>query len=127
VTRLRATQGADGPAQVPSIYEAIWALVRQIPPGRVMTYGQVATLLGSPRGARAVGYAMFFVRGGDVPWHRVVNARGMISFGGEVDRPPLQREMLQAEGVRFDDSHRIVEFERCLWRPERVEVGPLAM
>lgn len=120
-------KGAAAKGAVPSLYAAIWALVRQIPPGRLMTYGQVATVLGSPRGARAVGYAMFFVRGGDVPWHRVVNARGMISFGGEVDRPPLQREMLQAEGVRFDDAHRIVAFEQLLWRPERVHAEPLPM
>ena len=110
---------------VPSLYHAIWALVRDIPPGRVMTYGQVATLLGSPRGARAVGYAMFFVRGADVPWHRVVNAKGMISFGGEVDRPPLQREMLQAEGVNFDANHRILQFEQVLWRPALMAIAPL--
>ncbi|MBI5610754.1 MAG: MGMT family protein, partial [Deltaproteobacteria bacterium] len=48
----------ESPA-IPTIYRAAWHLVRQIPPGRVMTYGQIATLLGTPRAARAVGYAMF--------------------------------------------------------------------
>ena len=108
---------------VPSLYTAIWALVRQIPPGRVMTYGQIATLLGTPRAARAVGYAMFFVRGGDVPWHRVVNAKGMISLGGETDRPLMQRDMLQAEGVAFDADHRL-DLAALLWAPENIEIGP---
>lgn len=107
---------------VPSIYTAVWALVRQIPPGRVTTYGQIATLLGTPRAARAVGYAMFFVRGGDVPWHRVINAKGMISLGGETDRPMLQRDMLAAEGVTFDGEGR-VDLKALLWAPENVEIG----
>lgn len=102
----------------PSLYVAAWALVRQIPPGRVMTYGQIATLLGSPRAARAVGYAMFFVRGDDVPWQRVINSKGMISLGGHADRPLLQKQLLQAEGVAFlpDDS---VDLATYLWWPDR--------
>lgn len=98
-------------------YAAIWHVVRQIPPGKVMTYGQIATLLGSPRGARAVGYAMFFCGEADVPWHRVINAKGEISLGGHVDRPLLQREMLLAEGVRFDAQGRI-DLKEFLWRPD---------
>ncbi len=101
----------------PSLYTAIWALVRAIPPGRVMTYGQIATLLGTPRAARAVGYAMFFCKDDGVPWQRVVNAKGEISLGGHVDRPILQRELLLAEGVNFDAAGRI-DLKRYLWWPE---------
>ena len=101
----------------PSIYTAIWSLVRTIPPGRVMTYGQIATLLGTPRAARAVGYAMFFCKDDSVPWQRVINAKGEISLGGDVDRPLRQREMLKAEGVKFDGNERI-ELKKYLWWPE---------
>lgn len=105
------------PTAVPTIYAAAWALVRQIPPGRVMTYGQIATLLGTPRAARAVGYSMFFVRDATVPWQRVINAKGMISLGGDLDRPGLQRTLLEAEGVQFDGAGR-VDLATYLWWPD---------
>ena len=61
-------------------YEQVYEWVRQVPPGKVVTYGQVAALLGSPRSARAVGYALRYLpRGTDVPWQRVINHRGEIS------------------------------------------------
>ena len=108
----------------PSIYTAIWSLARTIPPGRVMTYGQIATILGTPRAARAVGYAMFFCKDDPkanpadwVPWQRVINAKGEISLGGDVDRPLLQRELLMAEGVQFDANGRI-ELKKYLWWPD---------
>ena len=66
------------------------------------TYGQIATYLGSPRAARAVGHALksaVDVRG--LPWHRVINAAGRISEGGHLHRPPLQRILLAREGVQF--------------------------
>lgn len=91
----------------PSFYEAVWNLVRKVPQGKVVTYGQVATWLGSPRAARAVGYAMFNVQSPDVPWHRVINSRGEISLGGQLPRPDLQRHLLEAEGVQFDAAGRI--------------------
>jgi methylated-DNA-protein-cysteine methyltransferase-like protein len=91
-------------------------MVRQIPRGRVMTYGQIAVVLGRPRAARAVGQAM---RGcpPDVPWHRVVNARGGISL-----RPPLssvltQRLRLEGEGVPLSGGR--VRLARYRWQPER--------
>lgn len=105
------------PNTTPSLYTAAWALVRSIPPGRVMTYGQIATILGTPRAARAVGYAMFFCRDESVPWQRVINAKGEISLGGHVDRPLLQRELLLAEGVTFTDDGRI-DLKTHLWWPE---------
>ena len=101
----------------PTLYTAVWSLTRTIPPGRVMTYGQIATLLGTPRAARAVGYAMFFCRDDSIPWQRVINAKGEISLGGHVDRPLLKRELLLAEGVAFDAAGR-VNLKTHLWWPE---------
>jgi methylated-DNA-protein-cysteine methyltransferase related protein len=88
-----------------NFYEAVYRLVCDIPRGRVMCYGQIATILGQPRGARAVGYAMK-ASGvlGDVPWQRVINHKGQISARGEVERPMLQRQLLEEEGVVFDDT-----------------------
>jgi methylated-DNA-protein-cysteine methyltransferase-like protein len=84
-------------------FERVYRLVEQVPPGRVATYGQIAALLGVPRGARAVGWALRALperRAATVPWHRVVGAGGRISprAGGG---PAVQRRRLRAEGVRF--------------------------
>jgi methylated-DNA-protein-cysteine methyltransferase-like protein len=87
----------------PGFFEQVYALVEQIPPGRVATYGQVAALLGVPRGARAVGWALRALgaaRGATVPWHRVVGAGGRISIRGGTG-PVVQRRRLRAEGVHF--------------------------
>jgi methylated-DNA-protein-cysteine methyltransferase-like protein len=89
-------------------YERVYTLVRQIPPGNVVTYGQVAALLGSPRAARAVGYALRFLPAGtDVPWHRVLNHRGQISLRTPLESPLLQRLLLEEEGVVFDAAGRV--------------------
>jgi methylated-DNA-protein-cysteine methyltransferase-like protein len=91
-----------------SFYERVYALVRQIPPGAVVTYGQVAALLGAPRAARAVGYALRFLPAGtDVPWHRVINHRGQISHRTPIESPLLQRLLLEEEGVMFDAEGRV--------------------
>ncbi|MBP7867825.1 MAG: MGMT family protein [Acidobacteria bacterium] len=84
-----------------------WELVRQVPRGRVVTYGQVAHALGEPRGARTVGWALRAAPEG-LPWHRVINADGRISPAG---RDPgdldLQRALLESEGVRFGPDGRV--------------------
>jgi len=85
-------------------YEAYYAVIRSIPPGRVMTYGDIAKVAGHPRWARRVGYALSACNDATVPWWRVINARGTISRGG--GRSPegvdQQRDMLEAEGVYVD-------------------------
>ena len=99
----------------PSFYDAVWALVARIPPGQVTTYGRVAAMLGSPRAARAVGYALFNLREGvTVPWHRVVNAKGEISLNGRAGRPGLQRRLLEDEGIVFDAQGRL-SLQTHLW------------
>ncbi|MEO0804003.1 MAG: MGMT family protein [Cyanobacteria bacterium J06642_2] len=86
-----------------SLYERIYQVVRQIPVGRVATYGQVATVAGLPGHARQVGYALYrVVPEAGVPWQRVVNAKGGISrsplrYGSD----DLQYELLKAEGIEF--------------------------
>jgi methylated-DNA-protein-cysteine methyltransferase-like protein len=84
-------------------FESVYALLGEIPRGRVATYGQLAALLGNPRGARAVGWALRALparTAARLPWHRVVGHGGRISLG---DRPAglEQRRRLRAEGVRF--------------------------
>ncbi len=100
------------------LYERIYEVTRRIPRGRVATYGQIARLVGMPKAARQVGYAMAALGRGaprpDVPWHRVVNAKGESSIGGE------QIERLRAEGVVFDALGRI-DLRRFGWQ----EVGLL--
>ena len=80
--------------------EAVYALVRQIPPGRVTTYGTLGQLLGRYRCARLVGWAMRNSPGG-LPAHRVVNASGVLSGGWAFGHPSVQRALLEAEGVSF--------------------------
>lgn len=89
-------------------YERIYGVVRGIPKGRVATYGQVARLAGMPGHARQVGYALHALsENSGVPWHRVVNARGGVSKRAEPGYERIQRELLEAEGVRFDGRGRL--------------------
>ncbi len=96
-----------------SFFARVYALVRRVPRGRVVTYGQIARALGAPGAARTVGWAMR-VCPADAPWHRVVNARGEISL-----RPSTgyheQRARLKAEGIRFDRAGRI-DLKNYGWR-----------
>jgi methylated-DNA-protein-cysteine methyltransferase-like protein len=85
-----------------SFFEQVYRVVRLIPPGRVATYGQIARLLGVPRGARTVGWALRGLpEGGDVPWQRVINARGSISLAPGRVGAAIQRALLEDEGVAF--------------------------
>lgn len=98
-------------------YARIYAVVRRIPRGRVATYGQVARLAGLGGHARQVGYALHALRDADgVPWHRVVNARGAVSPRSEPGGDRVQRQLLEREGVRFDERGR-ASLERFGWRP----------
>lgn len=104
-------------------HERVYAVVRKIPRGKVATYGQVATLLGSPRVARHVGWAMAACAEAEppVPWHRVINAQGRISGRGELMRAEVQRERLEAEGVEFDERER-VDLRRFRWSADGFEL-----
>lgn len=99
-----------------STYGNIYRIVRQIPKGKVATYGQIATLAGNCT-PRMVGYAMSAVTpAARVPWHRVLNARGEVSERSAGDGAARQRRLLRAEGVRFDRRQRI-DFDEAGWLP----------
>jgi methylated-DNA-protein-cysteine methyltransferase related protein len=97
-------------------YERIYAVVRRVPRGKVATYGQVARLAGLNGQARLVGYAMHALPTGTaVPWHRVINAHGMISLRRTGDSLS-QRMLLEREGVSFDAAGR-TSLTRFAWKP----------
>ena len=90
-----------------SIDKKIYKKLLEVPKGKITTYGRVAALAGSPRAARAVGYALGALQDNElqnVPWQRVINAAGRISFKGDLIRAELQKKMLQAEGIVFDEN-----------------------
>lgn len=96
----------------------VWKLVRQIPPGRVTSYGGIAAALGEPRAARGVGWALSALpEGTDVPWWRVVNRNGEISSPAVDHVAQRQRAALEAEGVVFDPHGRI-DLRRFGWHPD---------
>jgi methylated-DNA-protein-cysteine methyltransferase-like protein len=93
---------------ISSTFESVYRVVELIPPGRVATYGQIARLLGMPRGARTVGWALrSSPQGRDVPWQRVINSRGRISFGSMSRIAAIQRALLEEEGIVFGKSGSI--------------------
>jgi methylated-DNA-protein-cysteine methyltransferase-like protein len=99
------------------IHERIYAVVKRIPWGHVATYGQVASLAGMPGHARLVGYALNALpQGRDVPWHRVINAKGEISRRSVPGWEEEQRLLLEAEGVVFNAAGK-VSLSRFRWQP----------
>ncbi len=106
----------DGDRDRGGFFGRVYDMVCQIPRGTVATYGQIARLVGEPRGARLVGYALHGnPQPGVIPCHRVVFADGSLAsafaFGGE----GVQRELLEGEGVAFLPDGR-VDMRRCRWR-----------
>jgi methylated-DNA-protein-cysteine methyltransferase-like protein len=98
-------------------YSRIYAAVRRIPRGRVATYGQIAAVAGLPGHARQVGYALNALTAeSNLPWQRVVNAGGRISLRAAPGADHLQRVLLEAEGVVFDDSG-CIPLDEFQWRP----------
>lgn len=99
-------------------FERAFDVVRSIPEGRVASYGQVARLMGEPRRARVVGYAMHASPGmaGGVPCHRVVFKDGRLAPGFAFGGPGAQRELLEREGVGFLPDGR-VDMDRFCWEP----------
>jgi len=112
----KRTLPRTAPPQGDDVVAAICAVIRRIPKGWVATYGQVAAMAGLPRRARLVGYVLQHLDPAiKIPWHRVVNAKGEVSYslsrnGGDA----LQRQLLEKEGVEFDDMNRF-NLERFRW------------
>ena len=97
--------------------ERVYRIVRRIPSGRVMTYGQIAYWLGEGYTPRTVGFVM---HGSDdrTPWHRVINSQGRCSTLGLVLPADKQQRMLESEGVMFDERGRC-DLEKYIWKPRR--------
>jgi methylated-DNA-protein-cysteine methyltransferase-like protein len=103
---------------MPSFFDAIYVLVRQIPRGKVASYGQIAALLGHPRAARTVGWALASLsdrQEEDVPWQRVINSQGRISIRHLRHAADEQRALLEAEGIEFDPRGTI-DWRRFGWQ-----------
>jgi len=111
--------------------ERIWQVVASIPPGRVESYGSVARRAGLPRRARLVGHALRQAPDSlRLPWHRVVNASGRISFPAGSEMHALQRRLLENEGVRFrgdavvrDHRDASRDLDALLWGPPGRSAG----
>ena len=99
----------------------VYAIVRKVPRGRVITYGAIAQILGEPRKARHVGWAMAATPDETprIPAHRVINARGELSGRHAFGAAEVQRKRLEAEGVIFNEDGR-VDLERYLWLPRQI-------
>jgi methylated-DNA-protein-cysteine methyltransferase related protein len=108
---------ANKPTRRVNRNERVWAVVATIPFGKVVTYGQVAMLaqLAGPSGARQVGYALAALAAdSDIPWHRVVNAKGELSPRADPDAVEFQLVLLESEGVAFD-HRRCIDLSRYQW------------
>ncbi len=99
--------------------ERVFQIVRRIPAGRVMTYGQISELLGAGYDARTIGYCMHAATE-DVPWHRVINAQGACSTGRVISPAHRQQMMLEAEGVEFNQKVRC-DLSIYRWTPPEAE------
>lgn len=96
-------------------YPLIWATIRKIPRGRVATYGQIAQEAGFPKQPRLAGYALHNMPAGSkLPWHRVINAQGKISFPADSEQYQKQKHLLEEEGVLFLKGR--VDLARYQWR-----------
>jgi methylated-DNA-protein-cysteine methyltransferase-like protein len=103
-------------ADEPSYRQRVYKLVKKIPKGRVMTYGQIAEILGEGYTARTVGYVMHGADAERLPWQRVINAQGKCSTGKITLPTNLQQAILESEGVKFDKNGRC-DLNVALWSP----------
>ncbi len=100
--------------------ERVYEIVREIPVGRVMTYGQIAGILGEGYTPRTVGFVMHGADTKETPWQRVINSQGACSTGKMTVPVNLQQQILEAEGVKFDAKGRC-DLKTYQWSPEGFE------
>lgn len=105
-----------------NFYQSVYKLAKRIPRGKVATYGQIAALLGSPRGARMVGWALHVLPDDqlkNVPWQRVINREGRISTTCQEHSSNLQAKLLKKEGVEVTmrQGNYFVDLKKFLWQP----------
>jgi len=100
-----------------NFFERVYAVARQIPYGKVTSYGAIAKVLGTARSARMVGWAMNAAHNlEDVPAHRVVNRKGLLTGKHHFDGTNLMQQLLESEGIEVVDS-QIIDFEKHFWQP----------
>jgi len=101
-----------------NFFERVYIVVRQIPYGKVTSYGAIAKVLGSGRSARMVGWAMNAAHNlEDVPAHRVVNRKGLLTGKHHFDGTNLMQQLLESEGIKVKDS-QIIDLEKHFWEPQ---------
>jgi methylated-DNA-protein-cysteine methyltransferase-like protein len=103
-----------------NFFERVYVIVRQIPYGKVTSYGAIAKALGTARSARMVGWAMnasHHLEG--VPAHRVVNRNGLLSGKHHFDGTNLMQQLLESEGIKVENN-QIIEFENHFWNPNQL-------
>lgn len=102
-----------------NFFEKVYTVARKIPYGRVTSYGAIAKYLGLARSARMVGWAMNGSHNvGDIPAHRVVNRKGLLTGKHHFDGTDLMRQLLENEGVKVVDN-QVVDFEKVFWDPAK--------
>ncbi|GAB7255994.1 MGMT family protein [Polaribacter sp. OB-PA-B3] len=100
-----------------NFFEKVYAVTRLVPFGRVTTYGAIATYLGAARSARMVGWAMNKAHNlEDVPAHRVVNRKGLLTGKHHFDGTNLMQQLLENEGIVVKEN-QIIDFDKVLWNP----------
>jgi methylated-DNA-protein-cysteine methyltransferase-like protein len=106
------------PAENDNFFERVYEVARQIPYGKVTSYGAIAKVLGAARSARMVGWAMNASHNlADVPAHRVVNRNGLLTGKHHFDGTNLMQQLLESEGIVVKDN-QIVDFQKHFWTPE---------
>jgi methylated-DNA-protein-cysteine methyltransferase related protein len=105
-------------AQNENFFERVYTIVKQIPEGKVTSYGAIAKALGAARSARMVGWAMNAAHNlEDVPAHRVVNRKGLLTGKHHFDGTNLMQQLLENEGIVVIDN-QIQNFDQVFWEPE---------
>ena len=100
----------------PNFFEKAHEVAKLIPYGRVTSYGAIAIYLGAARSARMVGWAMNNSHGKDVPAHRVVNRKGLLTGKHHFDGTNLMQQLLESEGIKVVDN-QIQDLEKVFWNP----------
>ncbi len=101
-----------------NFFERVYTVVRQIPYGKVTSFGAIAKALGTARSARMVGWAMNSAHNlNDVPAHRVVNRNGLLTGKHHFDGTNLMQQLLESEGIAIADN-QIIDLEKHFWQPE---------
>ncbi len=121
-SKQRVTEASRAEQETAGYRERVYEIVRRIPSGRVMTYGQIAEMLGEGYTARTVGYVMHAADEETVPWQRVINSQGACSTGRVILPPDKQQRMLEAEGIEFNARGRC-DLGRYRFAPDEDETS----